>query len=75
MGRLLAAVTSRALALFSTYWDDSLHTDVGRDTLWSAPHVLLYGSILVTLGALVRWAWPRARRQGVSGILRDPRVA
>ncbi|MFF6829825.1 hypothetical protein [Streptomyces longwoodensis] len=69
---LLAAVTSGALALFSTYWDDSLHTDVGRDTFWSAPHVLLYGSILVTLGALARWAWPHARRQGVTSVLRDP---
>ncbi|MFJ9011659.1 hypothetical protein [Streptomyces canus] len=72
MGRLLIAVASGALALFSTYWDDSLHTDVGRDTFWSAPHVLLYGSILATLGALALWGWPRARREGVTGIVRDP---
>ncbi|MFF4576369.1 hypothetical protein [Streptomyces sp. NPDC001410] len=72
MDRLLAAVMSGAFALFSTYWDDSLHTDVGRDTFWSAPHLLLYGSILVTLGTLARWAWPHARRQGATGILRDP---
>lgn len=72
MGWLLAAVASGALALFSTYWDDSLHTDVGRDTFWSAPHMLLYGSILVTLGALALWAWPRVRREGVAGIVREP---
>lgn len=72
MGRLLTAVSSGALALFSTYWDDSLHTDVGRDTFWSAPHVLLYGSLLVTLGALALWAWPRAREEGVKGMLREP---
>ncbi|MEU2334690.1 hypothetical protein ABZ608_14020 [Streptomyces sp. NPDC013172] len=36
--------------------DESLHTDVGWDTFWSAPHMLLYGTILVTLGALARWA-------------------
>ncbi|MBW8795409.1 MAG: hypothetical protein JF597_17955 [Streptomyces sp.] len=65
-------MTSGALALFSTYWDDSLHTDIGRDTFWSAPHMLLYGSILVTLGTLARWAWPQARREGTAGILRDP---
>ncbi|MEU0170574.1 hypothetical protein ABZ214_34865 [Streptomyces iakyrus] len=69
---LLTAMASGTLALFSTYWDDSLHTDVGRDTFWSAPHVLLYGSILVTLAALACWAWPRARREGIAGIMREP---
>ncbi|MFI1335905.1 hypothetical protein ACH4U7_38480 [Streptomyces sp. NPDC020845] len=72
MGWLLTGVASGALALFSTYWDDSLHTDVGRDTFWSPPHMLLYGSILVTLAALARWAWPRARQEGVAGVVRDP---
>jgi hypothetical protein len=69
---LITAMASGTLALFSTYWDDSLHTDVGRDTFWSAPHVLLYGSILVTLGALALWAWPRVRKEGIAGIVRDP---
>ncbi|GAA3812343.1 hypothetical protein [Streptomyces chiangmaiensis] len=40
---LLAALTSGALALFSTYWDDSLHTDVGRDTC----RALVLGAALV----------------------------
>lgn len=72
MGKLLAAATSGLLALFSMYWDDSLHTDVGRDTFWSPPHVLLYGSLTVTLAAVAWWGWPRVRRQGLRGAATDP---
>ncbi|MCX5302771.1 hypothetical protein OG304_04800 [Streptomyces sp. NBC_00160] len=72
MSWLLAAVVSGALALFSTYWDDSLHTDAGRDTFWSAPHVLLYGSILGTLAALACWGWSKLRRQGLAAAATDP---
>lgn len=39
------------LAVLATYWDEAWHTDVGRDTAWSAPHLLLYGSVaLVGIG-------------------------
>lgn len=42
-------------ALFGTYWDEAWHTDVGRDTFWSPPHMLLYaGPALVTV-ALTLW--------------------
>lgn len=35
------------LALFGTYWDDAWHTDIGRDTFWSPPHILLYAGIAI----------------------------
>lgn len=42
------------LAVFATYWDEAWHTDVGRDTAWAAPHLLLYGSVgLVGIGVAV----------------------
>lgn len=46
------------LALFGTYWDDAWHTDKGRDTFWSPPHLVLYAGIglagtLVGLHALL----------------------
>lgn len=42
------------LAVFATYWDEAWHTDVGRDSIFSAPHVLLYGAIAVVgLGVAV----------------------
>ena len=42
-------------AAFATYWDEAWHTDVGRDTAWSAPHLLLYGSIAVVGVSVAVW--------------------
>lgn len=39
------ALVSLVVALFGTYWDDAWHTDIGRDTFWSPPHILLYAGI------------------------------
>jgi hypothetical protein len=72
MNRLIAAAAGGLLALFSMYWDDSLHTDVGRDTFWSAPHVLLYGSLMVTLAATAWWGIGRVRGQGLRTAVADP---
>ena len=47
------------LAVFATYWDESLHTDIGRDSAWAAPHVLLYGSVAIA-GMGVAWWGIRA---------------
>lgn len=63
---------SGLLALFSMYWDDSLHTDVGRDTFWSTPHVVLYAAITVTLGVFAWWGLRRLRAEGLRRILADP---
>ena len=72
MNRLIAAAAGGLLALFSMYWDDSLHTDVGRDTFWSAPHVLLYSSLLVTLAATAWWGLGRVRGRGLRTAMADP---
>jgi hypothetical protein len=31
------------------YWDVAWHVDAGRDTFWSAPHVMIYGSIVAVV--------------------------
>lgn len=36
------------MALFATYWDDSWHTDKGRDEFAIPPHLLLYGGVALT---------------------------
>lgn len=48
--------TAGALAIFATYWDESWHSDVGRDSAWAAPHMLLYGSVGVVGVAVASWA-------------------
>jgi hypothetical protein len=42
-------------ALMGTSWDDAWHTDLGRDSAWIPPHLLLYGSVAV-VGVIVA-AW------------------
>lgn len=45
------------IGLVGAYWDDAWHTDMGRDTFWSPPHLLLYsGPALVTVAVSI-WAW------------------
>ena len=43
------------LAVFATYWDEAWHTDVGRDTAWAAPHLLLYGSVALVGIGVAAW--------------------
>lgn len=45
----LVALGGMALALFGVYWDDAWHTDRGRDTLLSPPHVALYVGVTMAL--------------------------
>lgn len=47
-------------AVAGTYWDDSWHTDRGRDDffIFIAPHVAIYGGVLVA--AIVVACWARA---------------
>lgn len=42
-------------ALFATFWDDAWHTDLGRDSAWIAPHVLLYGAVGVIGLVVAGW--------------------
>lgn len=48
-------VAAGLLAVFATYWDEAWHTDIGRDTAWAAPHVLLYGSVAVVGLGVAYW--------------------
>ena len=36
------AVAAACVALVGAVWDVSWHRTLGRDTFWSAPHLLLY---------------------------------
>lgn len=53
------------LAPIGAYWDISWHVDLGRDTFWSPPHLVIYGGMLITfltvgLGLLLAWRYRRA---------------
>jgi len=48
-------VAAGMLAVFATYWDEAWHTDVGRDSAVSAPHVLLYCSVAVVGLGIAAW--------------------
>lgn len=50
--------------LLGTYWDEAWHTDYGRDTFSSPPHLLLYAGVSVMLVAVAAWVAPRRRRGG-----------
>ena len=73
----LLAGAGSAAALLATYWDDSWHTDKGRDDFAIPPHLLLYGGVLVASLAVAAWgliAWRRAG-WGLGGlriVLADP---
>jgi hypothetical protein len=60
-------------AMLGLFWDDAWHTDVGRDDIWSPPHLLLYAGVALLLLVIADWA---RRRRGLEGrvVLRDPTV-
>ena len=69
---LYAVLFSAACIVFGLIWDISWHMTIGRDTLWSPPHVLeQIGASVAGLacGAYVLWmtfrAPPSVRAQGV----------
>ncbi|MDP3713739.1 MAG: hypothetical protein Q8R60_14790 [Mycobacteriales bacterium] len=77
VGLGLLAGAGSAAALLATYWDDSWHTDKGRDDFAIPPHLLLYGGVLVASLAVAAWglmAWRRAGWGvgGVRSVLGDP---
>ncbi len=60
----LLRVMSSALyvSVFAASWDIWWHTFLGRETFWSPPHLLLYGSIsIVILAAFYGWYLNRSR--------------
>ena len=58
MSRLTAVVVGvgGVLALFGVYWDDSWHTDIGRDSALAPPHQVLYGGVALVGLATAVWA-------------------
>lgn len=46
-----AAVTG----MIATYWDDAWHTEIGRDSTFIPPHLLLYGAMAVIGAVLAGW--------------------
>lgn len=66
----LVAAAGSAAALVATYWDDSWHTDKGRDEFAIPPHLLLYAGVGVASLAVGLWgllAWRRCG-WGAAGI-------
>lgn len=67
---ILTALIGSIAGLFGIYWDEAWHTDIGRDTFWSPPHLFIYGGIAAVGLAVAVWAWIGLR----SGKIRRPIV-
>lgn len=50
------AVAAGSAAILATYWDGAWHTEVGRDSTFAPPHILLYASIALAAAVVVAWA-------------------
>lgn len=73
----LVAAVAGVVALLGVYWDDSWHTDTGRDDFWIPPHMTLYSGVLVAALAVAAWGVTSWRSQGwglrgLVQVLRDP---
>lgn len=66
----LAALAGWISGLFGIYWDEAWHTDVGRDTFWSPPHLFIYGGVAIVGIAVAIWTWIGLRQ----GSIRRPMV-
>lgn len=54
---VLAVIIGTVTALIGGYWDDAWHTDIGRDTFWSPPHMALYGGVALFFAGVALWAF------------------
>lgn len=52
----MMAFVGMGTALYGVYWDDAWHTDRGRDSLFSPPHVALYSGVALTVLIVAVWA-------------------
>ena len=57
------------LALGAAYWDDAVHTEVGRDSFLIAPHIALYAGITIAGTGLSIWAALFIRNNGLAAVL------
>ena len=63
------------LFLLGAFWDVAWHVEIGRDTFWSPPHLLLYLGVLIVLGAgsaALVGAWRRGDPSSPGGRPRLP---
>ena len=67
---LLPLLSGFLLALFGSYWDDAWHTERGRDSFFIAPHLAIYGGLILAGGGLGLWALLTWRRSGLRAVLR-----
>jgi hypothetical protein len=58
------------LALAGGFWDDVWHTERGRDSFFTAPHLAIYGGVSLAGAALALWAFGVARRRGLPAAIR-----
>ncbi|MBA2764817.1 MAG: hypothetical protein H0U42_09075 [Thermoleophilaceae bacterium] len=74
MPRWLIAVAflGAASALLGGFWDDSWHTERGRDSFFIAPHIAIYAGVSSVGAALGLWVLRVAHRDGVGAALRNP---
>ena len=66
---MLAGATT---ALAGGFWDDSWHTERGRDTFFVPPHIAIYLGLAGIGAGLSLWVLQAARREGFRAVLRDP---
>ncbi|MGI8513519.1 MAG: hypothetical protein ACR2NH_12925 [Solirubrobacteraceae bacterium] len=66
------AFLGAAAALAGGFWDDSWHTERGRDTFFVPPHIAIYAGVTVVGAALSLWMLQVAYRGGTRAVLRNP---
>lgn len=69
---LILGTVGLVVAMAGTYWDDSWHTDRGRDEFAAPPHLVLYAGVALTLCATLLWALCDARSSGWRTAVRSP---
>ena len=69
------ALSGATLALAGGYWDDAWHTERGRDEFLIAPHIAIYGGVMLVGVALAFAVLLSARERGIMGALRVPTMA
>ncbi len=63
------ALTGATAALAGGFWDDSWHTERGRDTFFVPPHIAIYAGLTAVGAGLSLWLFQVARRAGARAVL------
>jgi hypothetical protein len=71
----LVLVFGVLLSFMGLSWDVQWHVDVGPDTFFTMPHLVLYSGIalagLASLFAVLWWAWQQRNQPSLVGLLSD----